>query len=321
MRSCRVASSSSSSTGDRALGDDRPGVDAVVDEEQRAAGDLDPVRERVPRRRACRGTTGSSAGWVLTYRPPNAAEERWPDQLHEAGETTRSGSYAATASVERARPRPRAVGEVLDPADERRDAGALGPGQPLDAARSAPTATTCRAVRRVGRRRPAAPAGSCRSRRPGPPADPTNGWRGRGARCLVRHAPTLPARRVWTAVRPARLGENARVSNRSASRHSAAPHGPLSRSRCGRPAARPRRPLRSRGRPSADPAGARHAPHAPVRGAAPRSGCSRTTLDLPWKAVALLPLALAAGGVRSLRGAPVPVPRAGPWCGSGSAWR
>ena len=51
-------------------------------------------------------------------------------------------------------------------------------------------------------------------------------------------------------------------------------------------------------------------------------GLLATYLDLPWKAVALLPLALAAREtVRSLRqmaqaGAP-----AGPWCGRGSAWR
>ena len=77
---------------DRGLRHDRAGVDAVVDEEQRAAGDLDAVRQRVGRRRACRGTPGSSAGCVLTNRPPNAARKSAPTSFMKPAETTRSGS-------------------------------------------------------------------------------------------------------------------------------------------------------------------------------------------------------------------------------------
>ena len=50
--------------GHRGLGDDRPGVDTGVDDEQRRTGHLHAVLERV-RRPCIPGNDGSSAGWVL----------------------------------------------------------------------------------------------------------------------------------------------------------------------------------------------------------------------------------------------------------------
>ena len=77
------------------LRDDRPGVDPLVDDEQRRAGDLDPVGERVRRARAYRGTTGHSAGWVLTTRPANRPRNSGPTSFMKPASTTRSGSKAA----------------------------------------------------------------------------------------------------------------------------------------------------------------------------------------------------------------------------------
>ena len=148
------------------LGDDRAGVDAGVDDEQRRTGDLDAVGERVPRRRACRGTTGSSAGWVLTMRPPNRARNAAPMSFMKPARTTRSGSYAATVLGERGVP---VVAGRGSPRPRRRTWGCpprRARARPSMPSRSAPTADDPRAVRRVGARRRAAPAGWCRRRRP-----------------------------------------------------------------------------------------------------------------------------------------------------------
>jgi len=75
----------------RALGDDRPGVDAVVHDEQRAAGDLDAVVERVARSVDARND-GSNAGCELTNLPPNRLRKRLPTSFMNPAEITRSGS-------------------------------------------------------------------------------------------------------------------------------------------------------------------------------------------------------------------------------------
>lgn len=81
-----------------ALRDDRPGVDAVVDEVDGAAGDPGAVRERVPYA-VGPGKLGRRAGWVLTNRPPNRARNSFPTIFMNPAETTRSGSWAATDSA------------------------------------------------------------------------------------------------------------------------------------------------------------------------------------------------------------------------------
>ena len=45
------------------------------------------------------GKLGSSAGWVLTHRPPNRARNSLPTIFMNPAETTRSGAYAAVASA------------------------------------------------------------------------------------------------------------------------------------------------------------------------------------------------------------------------------
>ena len=70
-------------------------------------------------------------------RPRNSGS----DDFMNPASTTRSGSKAATVSVSELSQRA-ATDEVVDPAYERRDAGLVGPCQPLVSSRSAPTATT-----------------------------------------------------------------------------------------------------------------------------------------------------------------------------------
>ena len=95
------------------------------------------------------GNDGSSAGWVLTNRPPNRSRKAAPASFMKPAETTRSGSYAATASVSASSHAARsgwsATGttNVGTPARSARSRAAM-PG------RSQPTATTRGAVRRVG---------------------------------------------------------------------------------------------------------------------------------------------------------------------------
>ena len=89
----------------RGLGHDRAGVDAVVDDEQRAPVTFTPYASASAGAVHARGTTGSSAGWVLTH----AAAERGrgtsaPTSFMKPAETTRSGSYAGDGVGQRAVP-------------------------------------------------------------------------------------------------------------------------------------------------------------------------------------------------------------------------
>ena len=90
------------------------------------------------------GKDGSSAGWVLIIRPPNAARKRRPDQLHEAG---------ADHQVRRVRRRPPSVSAASQSAP----AGVVGHGldEGGDARRRRPVQP---GDRRGGRRRPRRPA-------------------------------------------------------------------------------------------------------------------------------------------------------------------
>ena len=133
----------------RGLGDDRAGVDAVVDDEERGAGDLDAVRQRVgravhagERRRQRRVGVDDPAAEPRRGTPS-------PTSFMKPASTTRSGSCAATASAMR-RSQRLAVVVVLDPVHERRDAGPLGPGQALDAVAVGADGDHRGAVRRVG---------------------------------------------------------------------------------------------------------------------------------------------------------------------------
>ena len=69
---------------DHALGDDRAGVDAVVDEVDGAAGDLDAVREGVPYGVGPR-KTGQQGGVRVDEPPAETREELLPHDLHESG--------------------------------------------------------------------------------------------------------------------------------------------------------------------------------------------------------------------------------------------
>ena len=165
IRSCRVSTVSSSSHRHHRLGDDRAGVDPVVDDEQRRAGDLDAVRQRVGRpvhageRRAQRRVgVDDPAG--------EPGEELVPDQLHEAGQHDQVGLEGRHRVGERPVPVV-AGGEVADLA-------ARTSGCPPGRRGPAPRCRRGRRPRRPpGRRTPgrrrrrAGPGGWCRSRRRG----------------------------------------------------------------------------------------------------------------------------------------------------------
>ena len=149
MRSCRLSHSVVVGHRHRALGDDGPGVDPGVDDEQRGAGDLDAVGERVPRpvhpgeRRGQRGVGVDGAA-------AEPGQERLAGQPHEAGEDHQARVVRRHVPGERLVPL-RPAGVVRDRTDERGHAGAPRAGQALDAVAVGPHGRDPHAVRRVGR--------------------------------------------------------------------------------------------------------------------------------------------------------------------------
>ena len=150
IRSCSVVDGVVVLDRHRRLGDDRAGVDARVDDEQRAAGDLDAVRQRVgrpvhagERRRQRRVGVDDPAA--------EAARNSAPTSFMKPASTTRSGSMPATVSASarsqcsRLANWPTRCTKVGTPARSAR-------ARPSMPSRSAPTATTRGAVRRVGAR-------------------------------------------------------------------------------------------------------------------------------------------------------------------------
>src|SRR6185436_630345 len=115
---------------DGALGHDRTGVNARVDDEQRAAGDLDAVLERFlgtvhareGRRQRRVGVDGA---------PAELPQERLTGELHETGQDHQLGAVCRHLRGERGVP-VRAGGEVGDTAYEGGDLGAARPGETLD---------------------------------------------------------------------------------------------------------------------------------------------------------------------------------------------
>ena len=135
---------------DRSLLDDRAGVDPVVDDEQRAAGDLAAVGQGLgravhagERRRQRRMGVQRLAG-VL-------GEERRADQLHEAGADHQVRRVRRHGRRQRGVP-VGAAGIVGHPVHEGLDARSLGPAQPLDVVTVGADGDHLGAVRRVGAR-------------------------------------------------------------------------------------------------------------------------------------------------------------------------
>ena len=142
IRSCSVSTVSSSSTGTARCVDDRAGVDAGVDHEQRAAGDLHAVRQRVGRPVHARERRRQRRMGV-DIRPANSARNAGPTsfmkpaQHHQVRLVRRHGRRPAP------RPSRARLGKSRDPVHERRRRRparrARSPSMPC---RSAPTATT-----------------------------------------------------------------------------------------------------------------------------------------------------------------------------------
>ena len=92
-------------------------------------------------RTACApGKAGSSAGWVLTSRPPNASSTAGPTIFMNPAETTRSGRCAAIAAAS-ARSHAARSGWSRSATTKVGEAAPAGVSRP-SAGRSAPTATT-----------------------------------------------------------------------------------------------------------------------------------------------------------------------------------
>ncbi len=95
------------------------------------------------------GNDGDSAGWVLTTRPSKRPRKSSLTSFMKPAEHDQVGLEAGHGVGQRAVPVV-AVGEVAEPAHERRDAGPLGAGQPLDAVTVGADGDHPGAVRRVG---------------------------------------------------------------------------------------------------------------------------------------------------------------------------
>ena len=182
IRSCRTSTVSSSRDRHRHLVQDHPGVDAGVDQEHRRAGDLDPVRQRVPRSvHAGEGRQQRRVG--VDHPAAERGEEGRPDQLHEAGADHQV--RRVRRDLARSAPRPSRSGSGGRPRAGRRSGRRPprpGP-DPATPGRSEPTATTAAPYVRVVARRRAAPAAGCRCRRSAPPGrGRTSTWRRRRRR-------------------------------------------------------------------------------------------------------------------------------------------
>ena len=229
---------------------DRAGVDAGVDDESVQPVTLTPYAS-ASRAPCIPGNDGSSAGWVLTHAAAERGEERRPDQLHEAGRARpgrartprRRRSARASQSSRSAKSR--------DPVHERRDAGPLGPGQPLDAVAVGADGDDLRAVRRVGARRRAGPGGWCRTRRRGRP-DAQVGRVGTARESIDRDPARRSARAsrgsLAAATRSSQAAEQAAEAEAPATActSTSATNGPTSLHPArARPSRRPARPARA----------------------------------------------------------------------------
>ncbi|EGJ76923.1 putative phosphoribosylglycinamide formyltransferase [Streptomyces sp. Tu6071] len=116
---------------DHALGDDRSGVDAVVDEVDGAARDLRPVGEGVPDAVGA-GEAGQQCGVGVDEAPAETVQELLADDLHETGRDHEVRGVRGGGPGEREVPGG-AVRVVLDPAHEGGDSGGTGPFQARDA--------------------------------------------------------------------------------------------------------------------------------------------------------------------------------------------
>ena len=112
------------------------------------------------------GKLGSSAGWVLTNRPSKRGQEVGPTSFMNPAEIDQVGLVLGDRRREGAVPRA-AVGVVLHPVHERRDPGPLGAGEPLDAVAVRADRDHLRRRTTGRRRRRAGPGGWCRNRRRG----------------------------------------------------------------------------------------------------------------------------------------------------------
>ena len=148
IRSCSVSTSSSSSHGHRRLGDDRAGVDPLVDDEQRRAGDLDAVRQRVRRSRRP-GERRAQRRVGVDHAAGEPAEELRTDQLHEAGQHHQVGLEGRHRVGQGRCPSASRLVNSADLVDEGRHAGRLGAGQALDAVAVGADGDHRGAVRRV----------------------------------------------------------------------------------------------------------------------------------------------------------------------------
>ena len=238
------------------------------------------------------GNDGSSAGWVLTIRPPNRPRNVAPNSFMNPASTTRSGENTATVSAIAASHAARSSKSLTETT-------AVG----MPASRAMSSARMFAAVRdhrddarAVGgvvvggqqRRQVRAGAGD-------EDHEPTRRAGGRGGALgrLVRHAPTLPARRRHRCGRPVRrsavrgrecTGEQPVRAPGEPSRHpgrrAALQHAPV-----WPPAGAPQQ---AAGRPGAPAGGsrghgARHEPHAAVRRARARVGARGHAAGCPGR--------------------------------------
>ena len=184
IRSWSDSTVSSSSTGTAVWATIGPGVDAGVDQEERRAGDLDAVGERV-RGTVHAGEGRGQGGMGVDDAAAERARKSSPTSFMKPAEHHQVGLDGRPRPRCMARvPAPRGLGVVRDPAHERRDPGPLGPGQALDAVAGRRRRRPPRRRTPGPRRRRAAPAGWCRTRTPGRPGARAWGWA--RAQCIDR---------------------------------------------------------------------------------------------------------------------------------------